>query len=588
MYKGIIKRFGILFLVFSLFCSLAVPVQSVQASQNEKAESTAGEDTAEPMINGTNEEILTDTEKEETEDHPEDEDETDPAAGDAGAENADVRDGTEYEMQSPSDQMPESSVSDTAQTIEVKPDTEEQSAVSVNAKPAGQNAFSTGLYEDPDGKWIYYKDGVRQKVSGVIRINGIWYWILNGVWQKGKSSVEKNENGWWCIKDGKVDFGYTGIAKNANGWWRIEKGKVNFGCNSVEQNENGWWYLRGGKVIFGYTGIAKNANGWWRIEKGRVNFGCNSVEQNENGWWKLIRGRVDFSFNGIAANKNGLWYLRRGRVDFGYNGTVSYNGRTYQVTRGKAVEKTSKQTTVADLDLFLQNAVKPAGNTLYVWGGGWGLANSRSGSAGVLPRWKTYFEKNRKGYSYRPAQEKWYAGDRSMLLDGLDCSGYVGWAVFNGVTKNRNASGYVTSSTEMASALAGWGFGTASQSNTSSRFLPGDIVSRSGHVYLCLGTCSDGSILLLHSTPNGGVQVSGTAKNGKHTVATKLAIEFMKNHYGKWWESFGAENHQAMNDSYKNGTKFTWDMSKTADSAGLRKMSGEQVLKYLDKYAVKN
>lgn len=38
----------------------------------------------------------------------------------------------------------------------------------------------------------------------------------------------------------------------------------------------------------------------------------------------------------------------------------------------------------------------------------------------------------------------------------------------------------------------------------------GDIVSISGHVWICLGQCEDGSVVLIHSTPNAGVQISGT------------------------------------------------------------------------------
>ncbi|MDD6810458.1 MAG: hypothetical protein PUD93_01120 [Lachnospiraceae bacterium] len=35
---------------------------------------------------------------------------------------------------------------------------------------------------------------------------------------------------------------------------------------------------------------------------------------------------------------------------------------------------------------------------------------------------------------------------------------------------------------------------------TTSEFHPGDVFSIRGHVWICVGTCEDGSILILHST----------------------------------------------------------------------------------------
>ena len=32
-------------------------------------------------------------------------------------------------------------------------------------------------------------------------------------------------------------------------------------------------------------------------------------------------------------------------------------------------------------------------------------------------------------------------------------------------------------------------------------YYPGDIVSMNGHVWMCLGKCSDGGILLVHTSP---------------------------------------------------------------------------------------
>ena len=60
------------------------------------------------------------------------------------------------------------------------------------------------------------------------------------------------------------------------------------------------------------------------------------------------------------------------------------------------------------------------------------------------------------------------------------------------------------SSTKMAERLSEKGWGTYIPNTEKRDFTPGDIVSMNGHVWISLGQCSDGSVVLMHSTPNGG------------------------------------------------------------------------------------
>ena len=39
---------------------------------------------------------------------------------------------------------------------------------------------------------------------------------------------------------------------------------------------------------------------------------------------------------------------------------------------------------------------------------------------------------------------------------------------------------------------------------------PGDIGYNDGHTWIVLGQCSDKSVVIVHSTPQAGVQISGT------------------------------------------------------------------------------
>ena len=201
----------------------------------------------------------------------------------------------------------------------------------------------------------------------------------------------------------------------------------------------------------------------------------------------------------------------------------------------------------------------------------------------MYPEWERYFSSNRQGYSYLPGKRAWERGERQWRFYGLDCSGYLGWVVYNSVQSGRNGAGYVVDASRFASSLAGYGYGSVSSCTPNSVFKPGDIISISGHCYLSLGQCSDGSVLILHSTPNGGVQVSGTVTGGGSSEASRLASSFMQQNYPQWWASFGGEGRQSVDASkYLNGTKFSWTVNSTVgDSERIQGKRANAVLGYL-------
>lgn len=261
-------------------------------------------------------------------------------------------------------------------------------------------------------------------------------------------------------------------------------------------------------------------------------------------------------------------------------GTHSINASNYYFNQSGAMAEMELSDLIAD-------ALKPVGNTLYVWGGGWNVPDNGSGETalhmGVWPEWEQYFQKNKQNYSYRPGRTAWENGHRESRFWGLDCSGYLGWLVYNSVQNGKDNNGYVGDATKLAKSLAGYGFGTVSTCTPNSKFYPGDIVSINGHCYLSLGQCKDGSVLLLHSTPNGGVQMSGTVNGSSSSQASRLAQSFMQQYYPDWWTYFGKEGRQVVNAKvYLYGTKLTWQNAGAVyDSQGLQWKSADQMVEYI-------
>lgn len=228
--------------------------------------------------------------------------------------------------------------------------------------------------------------------------------------------------------------------------------------------------------------------------------------------------------------------------------TYYYKIQPYKVSKGKTTygkKSTAVSATVATgksvttVKTFLQTAIAPVGSTMYIWGGGWNKADTAAGKdakrIGLNPQWRTFFNKQKKGYDYKRTKYQWG--------NGLDCSGYVGWTFYNILNKTPNKSGYVKKANKQASWFAGMGYGKLTKRNQVNNYRPGDIMSSActccGHVYIVIGQCKDGSVVLVHSSPT-GVQINGTVtqEGNKNSEAVKLAKKYMKQYYGSWYKKY--------------------------------------------------
>jgi CubicO group peptidase (beta-lactamase class C family) len=100
----------------------------------------------------------------------------------------------------------------------------------------------------------------------------------------------------------------------------------------------------------------------------------------------------------------------------------------------------------------------------------------------------------------------------------------VGWAVYNVLETENGHPGYVCKASSMAQTMADRGLGDYIPTTEVTQWLPGDILSMKGHVWIAVGMCSDGSVLLLHASPP-GVIFSGTLlPDGSESDATIRAL----------------------------------------------------------------
>ena len=276
-----------------------------------------------------------------------------------------------------------------------------------------------------------------------------------------------------------------------------------------------------------------------------------------------------------------------------YSESTSPGQRWYLLPTGRdeVLTAAAGQRTVLSL---LQNALKPVGRTLYILDGGWNYGNIAGEPVdahviGYQDAWWDFFSAHAQpGYDF--SQYLYKHGS------GLDCSGYVHWAVYNTLF-DTDGQGYdLPRSLYIADSFKNNGWAVTGDPT----FHPGDIVSidegnDAGHVYIVLGTCSDGSILFAHTTlvpfatQGAGCQLSGTSAPGAGTdgstvvsEASKMAKAYMDKYFPEWPYAQVVEPYE----TYASGkvVKATWITDGTgvmSDAEGLKDMNAGEIMKIL-------
>lgn len=237
------------------------------------------------------------------------------------------------------------------------------------------------------------------------------------------------------------------------------------------------------------------------------------------------------------------------------------------------IEQISNARKQSTIQYMLQVALQPVGTTMYIWGGGWDdedqTAGTTSTQMGLSAQWENFAKQQNAAYDFN--------NHRLERENGLDCSGYVGWVIYNTFETESGREGYVVTSTDMAKNFADRGWGTYIENPT--EFLVGDIVSMDGHVWISMGTCADGSVLLVHSSPP-GVSVCGTAlEDGAESMAVKIATKYMMTYHATWQENY--PNRSVSQEYLENVSLVRWNSTTMSDAGKLQALSAEEVISLL-------
>ena len=407
--------------------------------------------------------------------------------------------------------------------------------------------------------WYYLEPGNGNMVTGWRKIGSTWYYLNPGNGDMATGWTTIGGTRYYMNQDGAMVEGWS----QQNGtWYYLKPGSGNIATGWLKLGAT-WYYLASdGKMLTGFQNIGGSKyylnTGSGAMAVGWLQLGSDWYYMNGSGamltdWQNIDGSEYYFYSSGAMAVSTVI-----GGVEIGADGKAS---------------RTESQA-IGTLTKFLKTMIQPVGNTLYVWGGGHDAWTDGDGlRIGMNPKWKQFY--NQQGASYN------YTKHRYEYQNGLDCSGLVSWAVYNtyNTKSNQKETAYSSTSTGFPAYLTNKGFGSHGKVSGGT-FTPGDVVSMTGHVWVVLGMCSDGSLVIVHATPP-VVQISGTVNTAGSTnsEAVKLAKAYMKKYYS---DAAGKYNLCIASKAYVNNVdRFQWSSSSMRDPDGLRNMTAAQVLEKL-------
>lgn len=349
---------------------------------------------------------------------------------------------------------------------------------------------------------------------------------------------------------------------------------------------------------------------------GVKDYGTVKAEDKDNFIYRFYQGDTEYLFridNAAADPITGEPYALQNKLKRGYPYRITVKDGVVTAVEplpaDEDVDLTTPITAVPGektVKNLLATALLPVGRTLYIYGGGWNWqddgASPEARTIGLSASWVSFFNNQTMHFTYRaqdPATSYYpYGKWNEYYSAGLDCSGYVGWMLYNVMHTESGKAGYVMGANKMAKTFAEYGWGSWLRDEITpgdGQLLPGDIISKPGHVWVCIGTCDDGSVVFAHSSPTdsylgrpgGGVQLSALGAD-KNCEAYALAERYMKQYYPEWASRYPValkdfDEYTAFAGNSVLG-RFTWDTSSNGeltDPDGIRNLSAAQVLALL-------
>lgn len=412
--------------------------------------------------------------------------------------------------------------------------------------------------------WYYYRDGKKVKNEWLLYKNK-YYFLRSGSGAMAKSQFISWKSEKYYVNSAGIMV--TGSQKIKGKWYYFNRPNGDM--------QTGWKQVNGNWYYFDSKGVKQT--GWLNISSGKY-YLSGSGKMYTVGWHKIGGRKYYMTATGAVQTGwktyNGKkYYLRKSGTYKGSAAVGTFTMGSYKrtfnssgvlvksvpivnqdiVKEGELQSPTSSRT----IRNYLIHALRPVGTTSYKLGAGDGT----DANAAVIPK-------------------------------QMDCSWFVRWTTNQTFKKN---VGWVKS-TNTAAVYEEWGWGKhykhsqLKKNNFKGKFKAGDIVNRTGHVWIVIGQCSDGSYVLVHTSPP-CTQIAGTPSpddpyNG-NSQAIALAQQYMTRYYQSTLDKYSIpqQNTWATDTAgyltASDVTSFRWSQKTLSDPEGLTSMSASEILENL-------
>lgn len=456
-----------------------------------------------------------------------------------------------------------------------------------------------------NGKTYYYKNGVKH--TGWLELDGKKYYFTSGEgvmvtgWIKDSRNNKRYFNkktgvmytGWVQFTGGKRYFhSKTGIMRT--GWIKIGSNRYYLDTKTGIA-KTGFFTDSEGKVRYFYSKSCAMARGWLTNSKNERRYFATSSKLAKDGVMATKFATIDkktyyfyaksgkMAVGWVTNTKKGYKYYFDTTSGVMATGIVTINGVKYEFADdgiligeygGMPPTTTNGQKTIKN---YLLGALLPVGKVLYIWGGGYNYNDQTR--KGLSSTWTKWYKSQSSNYDFHNYNDL----SVTNRAKGLDCSGFVGWAAYQVMqTRSGVGGGYTVVSGKIGSHYSSTlGWGTIINQNYLSThnwvLKPGDIAYNDGHTWIVLGQCPDKSVVLVHSTTQAGVQISGTSvptTGSSNSQAVALAKRYMAKYPGTKKYPYRSD----VGNYIRQYNYVRWNRSTLADPDGYMNKTAEQIL----------
>ena len=193
------------------------------------------------------------------------------------------------------------------------------------------------------GKYVYYVDGVKTEITDLVKVNGKWFYVENGIWANTLNKLHKINGKWFLIKGGKWTA-TTSIEPYNGKYFYIVGGKWNSSVTDLKKVDGKWYYIQNGKWNKSIDTLHKINGKWFLIKKGMWNKTTGLVDYKDKTFY-VVGGKWNSGVNTLYKKGTKLYAVKSGKL---YTGKVvlSYGGKEYYCNKGYAQTSYSGKVTI--------------------------------------------------------------------------------------------------------------------------------------------------------------------------------------------------------------------------------------------------